>query len=240
MSKVCKYYNSCPYAPQQVSTGCPAAELCQGYTNPSKSEFTWNATISVFNIDGIDYSDLLRPRTTPISLNGQRIISRETSKEEFRKKFTGDSVEIPKEKIGWTKMKVKLDAGATKPIRAHADDAGLDLYARYGGAVIPGKFSLFETGVHVQIPKGYVGLVKSRSGLMKHGITADGTIDSGYTGSIKVVLFNHSDSTFPFPIEQGDRIAQLVIVPCVTEDVELVSSLEETERGENGFGSSGR
>jgi dUTP pyrophosphatase len=97
----------------------------------------------------------------------------------------------------------------------------------------------FDTGVHVQIHEGCVGLVKSKSGLMcNHGILTDGTIDCGYTGSIRVCLFNHGSSKYE--VKKGDKIAQLVIVPCVLPELELVDSLEETDRGANGFGSTGR
>ena len=89
-------------------------------------------------------------------------------------------------------MKIVLDKGAKMPTRAYPWDAGLDLYAMEGWC-IPGDCGVvFNTGVHLDIPNGYVGLVKSRSGLMvNQNITTDGTIDSGYTGAIKVKLFNH-------------------------------------------------
>ena len=81
--------------------------------------------------------------------------------------------------------------------------------------------------------------MKSRSGLMvNHKIVTDGTIDCGYTGSIRVNLFNHSAKAYV--VNPGDKIAQLVIVPCCLPPLELVDSLEDTERGVNGFGSSGR
>ena len=97
----------------------------------------------------------------------------------------------------------------------------------------------FDTGVHVEIPEGYVGLIKSKSGLMvNHMITTDGTIDAHYTGSVKVKLFNHS--TKNYHVKAGDKIAQLVILPCLLPELELVDSLEETDRGDGGFGSTGR
>jgi dUTP pyrophosphatase len=84
-----------------------------------------------------------------------------------------------------------------------------------------------------------VGFIKSKSGLMvNHGITSDGTIDAHYTGSIRVCLFNHGGSKYE--VKAGDKIAQLVIVPCLLPELELVDSLEETDRGDNGFGSTGR
>ena len=91
----------------------------------------------------------------------------------------------------------------------------------------------------MEIPKGYVGFVKSKSGLnVKHGLTAEGVIDSGYTGSIVVKLYNHTSNDYAF--EAGEKIAQLVLLPIITPELEQVDSLEETERGSNGFGSSGK
>lgn len=135
-------------------------------------------------------------------------------------------------------MKIKLDPGAYVPERAHPNDAGLDLRSMENKYVSPGEFVKFDTGVHVQIPKGYVGLITSKSGLMAKGITSRGTIDSGYTGSIKAILFNHGEEGYL--VHKGDKVTQLVVLPCVVDDIELVSSLEETDRGESGFGSSGR
>ena len=88
-------------------------------------------------------------------------------------------------------IRIKLDAGAKMPTRAHALDAGLDLYARESCIVEAKGSAVFDTGVHIEIPAGWVGVLKSKSGLnIKHGIISDGTIDAGYTGSIKVKLYN--------------------------------------------------
>lgn len=136
-------------------------------------------------------------------------------------------------------MKIKLDEGAKMPTRQHKWDAGLDLYALEDGYIRCNQSRTFNTGVHVQIPEGCVGFIKSRSGLMvNHGIVTDGTIDAHYTGPIKVCLFNHGGSRYE--AKAGDKIAQLVICPCVLPKLELVDSLEETDRGNAGFGSSGR
>lgn len=136
-------------------------------------------------------------------------------------------------------MRIKLDNGAYKPTRAHATDAGLDLYSPVRTIVAPLGSVIIDTGVHVELPPGTVGLIKSKSGLMtKHGITSDGTIDEDYRGSIRVMLFNHSREFYM--VEKGDKISQLVIMPIYRPDVELVERLTDTERGENGFGSSGR
>ena len=136
-------------------------------------------------------------------------------------------------------MKIMLDEGAVMPTRAHTYDAGLDLYSMEDGYIRCNGSHTFDTGVHVKIPQGCVGFVKSKSGLMvNHNITTDGTIDSGYTGSIKVKLFNHGGCEYK--VKAGDKIAQLVILPCVLPSLEEVKSLEETARGKGGFGSTGR
>ena len=133
-------------------------------------------------------------------------------------------------------MKIKLDDFAIMPTRAHEDDAGLDLYSPIDTWVYSGSVACIDTGVHVEIPKGYVGLITSKSGLMAEGITCRGTIDSGYTGSIKAILHNSGEGRC---FRRGNKITQLVIVPCITPDIEVVKELEETERGDKGFGSSG-
>lgn len=136
-------------------------------------------------------------------------------------------------------MKVKLDPGAIMPTRAHKDDAGLDLYSTANITIGPYSRSAIDTGVHVAIPHGFVGLLTSKSGLMrKKGITCRGTIDSGYTGSIQAVIFN--ESGLPVDIKHGDKITQLVIIPCITPELEVVDALDQTDRGDRGFGSTGR
>lgn len=139
-------------------------------------------------------------------------------------------------------MKIMLDPGAKLPRRAHPYDAGLDLFAKdtEGRIVIPpyGGCATIDTGVHVQIPHHFAGFVKSKSGLMvKHKILTDGTIDCNYTGSIHVTLFNHGE--FSYTVEPGQKIAQLVIIPCCLPPLELTDSMEDTDRGSGGFGSTG-
>ena len=137
------------------------------------------------------------------------------------------------------KIRMVLDGWASPPVRAHKNDAGMDLQARNGGWIFPFSRRAFDTGVHVAIPEGYVGLLTSKSGLMlKKGITSRGTIDSGYTGTIKAVLFNHSWRFVK--IEPHQKITQLVIIPCALPNAEIVGTLEDTERGDGGFGSTGR
>ena len=138
------------------------------------------------------------------------------------------------------KIDVKLDPGAFMPERAHDDDAGLDLFAPEGSTqrLWGGTRMLIDTGVHVAIPRGHVGKIESKSSfIVQHGILTAGTIDSGYTGSIKVMLFNLSGESVL--IMSGMKIAQLVIYPIITPDVDIVNELPQTERGDKGFGSSG-
>ena len=136
-------------------------------------------------------------------------------------------------------MKIALDSGAYLPTRAHETDAGLDLYAMETQVVPAHDSVIFDTGVHVELPPYTVGMVKSKSGLnIKYGLTSEGVIDAGYTGSIKVKLYNHSD--YDYTVNAGDKISQLVIMPILTPVLELVPELEATERGNNGFGSTGK
>lgn len=136
-------------------------------------------------------------------------------------------------------IRIKLDAGAKMPTRAHALDAGLDLYARESCIVEAKGSAIFDTGVHIVIPYRYVGILKSKSGLnINHGIISDGTIDAGYTGSIKVKLYNLSG--YDYEVKAGDKITQLVILRCRCDMPYKVPKLEVTERGDRGFGSSGR
>ena len=141
-------------------------------------------------------------------------------------------------------MKIMLDKGAKMPTRAHPWDAGLDLYApedsgsNYCISPCGGSVTI-DTGVHMEIPEGYVGFIKAKSGLnVKHGLTCTGVIDAHYTGSIVVKLYNHTPNDYR--IKAGDKIAQLVILPCLLPELEIVDSLEDTDRGDGGFGSTGR
>lgn len=137
---------------------------------------------------------------------------------------------------------MRLDERARLPTRAHPGDAGLDLYALDGAALDPGERAAVGTGIAVEIPLGYAGLVLPRSGLAaRHGISvvnAPGLIDAGYRGELRVLLLN-TDPHHRFELSAGDRIAQLVVVavaPAVPLEVE---ALEESDRGAGGFGSSG-
>lgn len=152
-------------------------------------------------------------------------------------------------------MKIKLDDGAIMPTRAHETDAGLDLYSRENKIVFPRQVMLFgsdgfsipaeigesfDTGVHIMMPHGYYGKIESKSGLnMKYGVVScGGVIDEGYTGSIVVKLYNLGSR--PYEVRAGDKIAQIIIQPYSAPEMELVDDLEKTDRGDNGFGSTGR
>lgn len=136
-------------------------------------------------------------------------------------------------------MKVVLDEGAFMPTRAHENDAGLDLYAREDTVVCAKESATFDTGVHIELPPDTVGFIKSKSGLnVKHGLTSEGVIDEGYTGSIVVKLYNHSGKDYK--VHRGDKISQLVVLPIMKPTPEIAKSLGITERGNNGFGSTGR
>lgn len=136
-------------------------------------------------------------------------------------------------------MKIKLEPGAIRPTRAHDTDAGLDLYAMEDRIVEAKGDAIFHTGVHVQIPHGYAGLLVSKSGLnVKHGIISTGLIDEGYSGEIVVKLYNHGG--WDYKIKAGEKISQLVILPVRYEPVEIVDEIGSGERGNAGFGSTGR
>jgi dUTP pyrophosphatase len=126
------------------------------------------------------------------------------------------------------------------PSRAHATDAGADLKAAEAYTIRPHTAELVDTGVRVAVPHGYFGLLVSRSGHGKQRISLAnrvGIIDSDYRGNIMVRLENLGDNDFV--INRLDRIAQLIIIPCLLPDFVLSDTLDETERGENGFGSTG-
>lgn len=137
-------------------------------------------------------------------------------------------------------MKIKLDDGAFLPIRSHSMDAGLDLRAKER-QVVPAKDSAtFHTGVHIKLPNGTAGIMISKSGLnVNFDITSTGLIDEGYDGEMVVKLHNHGG--YDYTVEAGDKISQLVIVPVLRPKIEIVDDLQQyTERGSNGFGSTGR
>jgi len=147
--------------------------------------------------------------------------------------MTGPGVPLPVQ---------RLDPDLLVPMRAHADDAGLDLMARVAVSLRPGERAVVPTGIAVAIPAGYVGLVCPRSGLAARSglglVNGPGVIDAGYRGEIAVVLVNH-DPAVTVEISRADRIAQLLVVPILVVTPVVVDALDDTVRGASGFGSTG-
>lgn len=138
------------------------------------------------------------------------------------------------------KLKIKKLADVETPSYAHEGDAGMDLRSADQYTIKPGDSAKVKTGIALQIPDGCVGLVFPRSGLGSKGLTmrnAVGVVDSGYRGEVMVALWNTTRADWV--IYPGDRIAQLVIVPFARCEIEEAESLEDTDRGEGGYGSTG-
>ena len=133
----------------------------------------------------------------------------------------------------------KLGYDSILPTRGSDGAVGYDLYSNCDGVIAKGKRGLISTGIAVSLPTGVYGRVAPRSGLaVKHGIQIGaGVTDPDYTGEISVVIFNMGDSDFE--VKKGDRIAQLVLERCETPPIEEIGLLQETLRGEGGFGSTG-
>ena len=139
------------------------------------------------------------------------------------------------------KIKTYVEAGHSLPIYQTKDAAGCDLI-NIGETIklYPLDRAVINTGVRIQLPEGYEAQVRGRSGLNRdYGIVVPtGTIDADYRGEIRVVVYNLSRE--PYIIEEGERIAQLVISPCIQADWQQVDHLDKTDRGEGGFGSTGK
>ncbi len=137
---------------------------------------------------------------------------------------------------------VRLDPGLELPSYAHPGDAGADLRTTVDLVLAPGERALVPTGVAIALPLGYVALVHPRSGLAaRHGLSivnTPGTVDAGYRGEIKVLLINH-DPHQAVELTRGDRIAQLVIQRHERARFRVVDALEESARGDGGYGSTG-
>jgi dUTP pyrophosphatase len=134
----------------------------------------------------------------------------------------------------------KIHPDAVLPTHAYADDAGMDLFACEECVVGPAQKALVATGLKIAIPSGYAGFIWDKSGIAaKHHMkTMAGVIDAGYRGELKVVITNLG--TEPYAVKKGEKIAQIVIQPVAQPEVEEVAEIGDTERGEGGFGSSGR
>ena len=135
-------------------------------------------------------------------------------------------------------IKTVLDDGAKLPVRAHDTDAGADLCC-LEDFVVPAHDSVeIDTGVHVQLPKGTVGMVKSKSGLnIKACVNVEGVIDEGYSGSIRLRVYNHGEC--PREFKAGDKVTQLVVMPVIYPTYVACDEIAGGERGDNGFGSTG-
>lgn len=137
------------------------------------------------------------------------------------------------------RIKIVLEEGATMPAYAHEDDAGMDLISMEMNMIPAHGRETFKTGVHMAIPSGYFGAIRAKSGLLrKHGIICSGTVDCSYTGEIMVTLVNTSSKNYQ--VFKGDKIAQMILIPYHHAEFVQVEKLDETERGDNGFGSTGR
>ena len=136
---------------------------------------------------------------------------------------------------------LKMHPEAKIPERQTEGAAGFDLYANESAVIIPGHVTVIRTGIAMQIPNGFVGLVKPRSGLAVRASvdTMAGVIDSDFRGELNVIVTMHAESNNSMTVNPYDRIAQLVVVPFMGE-AEEVDSLDDSERGINGFGSTGK
>lgn len=136
-------------------------------------------------------------------------------------------------------MKVEIDDGGYMPIRAYPTDAGLDLYSPVTVYIPARGNAVIDTLVHIELPHGTYGKIESKSGLnVNFGIVScGGVIDEGYTGSIAVKLYNLTDTDYI--VHRGNKIAQLIVQRCLYENVEIGEINKNTERGDNGFGSTG-
>lgn len=135
---------------------------------------------------------------------------------------------------------VILDEGAYMPERAHDTDAGYDLRTPKRVVIHRGSSAVIDTGVHIQIPSGWFGKLESKSGLnVNHSVVSlGGVIDSGYTGSIRAKIYNLGDTDYVF--SAGDKVVQIIFHRHESPSFVVVDSFDETDRGDNGFGSSGR
>lgn len=157
----------------------------------------------------------------------------------LREKLDAMAEETAAPKAGKMEIKTVCEADML-PVRAHEHDAGADLRASEYHSIGSGQFATVPTGVRVSIPEGCFGLLAARSSLCKRGLlmaNGVGIIDAGFTGEIKVPLFNAGNT--PSNVLAGERIAQLVVIPCELPTFKMVDELGDTERGEGGFGSTG-
>jgi dUTP pyrophosphatase len=133
----------------------------------------------------------------------------------------------------------KIHSDVKLPQYGHKGDAGLDLFSSMDFVLAAGQVEAIATGIKIAVPEGYVGLIWDKSGVSLRGVhRLAGVIDSGYRGEVKVVMINLSQE--PFVIDKGMKIAQMLVQPITQVDVVEVDDLEDTSRGEGGFGSTGK
>lgn len=140
-------------------------------------------------------------------------------------------------------IKIKVATDSCKPVRAYPSDAGADLVARETTWLQKDKRTLVPTGVFTEIPIGYVGILAPRSSLSKYNIimtNSIGVIDSSYRGEIMASLMYIGNNDSGYTILAGERIVQLILVPIILPKFSIVDELEETDRGNGGFGSTGK
>ena len=148
-------------------------------------------------------------------------------------------VSVPKQWDQFPPIKVKLDDGAYLPVRAHETDAGADLFSMEDFTVPAHGSAETNTGVHVELPKNTVGMVKSKSGLnIKACVACEGVVDEGYTGAIRLRLYNHGDYDYHFKV--GDKLTQLVVMPVIYPAYVESEEIDGGARGDAGFGSTGK
>ena len=137
-------------------------------------------------------------------------------------------------------MKIKLDEGAFTPERAHKTDAGIDIKSSEHSIIPARSGAALHTGTHIKLPEGTAGMFVSKSGLnVKHNIVSTGLIDEGYDGELIVKLYNLGDKDYE--VNPGDKVTQLVVFPVLYEEVEIVDDLmQDSDRGSDGFGSTGK
>lgn len=137
------------------------------------------------------------------------------------------------------KIKVrKLVSHAKLPNYANEGDAGMDIYSSENIEIKPNHRALVKTGISMSFPRGYVALVWDKSGIAKNGLTKiGGVIDADYRGEYKIMI--HNISSKPYNVQQGQKIAQILVQPVVRPRIEEVDNLDETRRGQSGFGSTG-
>lgn len=133
----------------------------------------------------------------------------------------------------------KIAPTAVLPAKANPSDAGIDIFTNESYTLAPGERHMFSTGICVEFPEGYVALLWDRSGLGSKGVhRLAGVIDSGYRGEWRVVLLNTTQE--PYEVKAGDKVVQCILQKFEPAEIEEVHELEDSERGEKGFGSSGR